>query len=254
MTSTASPLDLPERLAAELRAADRWLVLTGAGASADSGVPTFREAQTGLWARYDPQQLATPGAFVDNPQLVWDWYCWRRELTASAEPNAGHVALAEIAKLKPELRLVTQNVDGLHQRAGSTDVIEFHGNIERNRCFDCDRPAVDVAAGASGPPPCPECGGLLRPDVVWFGEAIPPAALEAAFAAAAKAEVYLSVGTSAVVYPAAGLAEVAAAAGATIVEINPTPTPLSASADQVLNGPSAAWLPAIASALAEAVS
>lgn len=254
MTPTASPHDVPARLAAELCAAERWLVLTGAGASADSGVPTFREAQTGLWARYDPQQLATPGAFVANPQLVWDWYCWRRELIATAEPNAGHVALAAIAKLKPELRLVTQNVDGLHQRAGSADVIEFHGNIERNRCFDCERPAADVPASASGPPPCPHCGGLLRPDVVWFGEAIPSAALEAAFAAAAKAEVYLSVGTSAVVYPAAGLAEVAAAAGATVVEINPTPTPLSASADHVLEGTAAAWLPAIASTLVEAVS
>ena len=228
--------------------------MTGAGASADSGVPTFREAQTGLWARYDPQQLATPGAFVDNPQLVWDWYCWRRELIATAEPNAGHVALAAIAKLKPALRLVTQNVDGLHQRAGSTDVIEFHGNIERNRCFDCELLAANLPAGSSGPPTCPDCGGLLRPDVIWFGEAIPPAALEAAFAAAAKAEVYLSVGTSAVVYPAAGLAEVAAAAGATIVEINPTPTPLSASADHVLEGTAAGWLPAIATALVEAVS
>jgi NAD-dependent deacetylase len=254
LTSTASPLDLPDRFAAELRAANRWLVLTGAGVSADSGVPTFREAQTGLWARYDPQQLATPGAYVDNPQLVWDWYCWRRELIAIAEPNPGHVALAAIAKLKPELRLVTQNVDGLHQRAGSTDVIEFHGNIRHNRCFRCGRPAADVPAGSPGPPPCRHCGGLLRPDVVWFGEAIPPAALEAAFAAAANAEIYLSVGTSAVVYPAAGLAEVAAAAGATVVEINAAPTPLSASADHILAGTAAAWLPAIASALVEAVS
>jgi NAD-dependent deacetylase len=229
-------------------------VLTGAGVSADSGVPTFREAQTGLWAQYDPQQLATPGAFVDNPQRVWDWYRWRRELIAAAQPNAGHVALTTINELKPQFRLVTQNVDGLHQRAGSTDVIEFHGNIARNRCFDCERPAGNVPDDAPSPPPCPHCGGPLRPDVVWFGETIPPAALEAAFAAAANAEIYLSVGTSAVVYPAAGLAEVAAAAGATVVEINQTPTPLSASADHVLEGSAATWLPAIASALVEAVS
>jgi NAD-dependent deacetylase len=254
LSSAGTVRVLPGKLAAELGAADRWLVLTGAGISADSGVPTFREAQTGLWARYDPQQLATPAAFHDHPQLVWDWYAWRRELVANAMPSPGHVALAELAVLKPSLRLVTQNVDGLHQRAGSPNVIEFHGNIHRNRCFDCSRLAPDSLAGHACPPSCPNCGHLLRPDVVWFGEPIPQAALARAFAAAEQAQVYVSVGTSALVYPAAGLADVAGRAGATIVEINPARTPLSASADFVLEGTASEWLPAIATTLSEAVS
>lgn len=229
-------------------------MLTGSGVSAASGVPTFRDAQTGLWAKYDSQALATPGAFRDNPTLVWDWYEWRRSLIARADPNPAHYALAELEVLKPALTLVTQNVDGLHQRAGSESVVEFHGNIVRNRCFDCGIVPQDEPQGDSRPPACNHCGGFLRPDVVWFGEAIPQVALEAAARAANAAEIYLSVGTAAAVYPAAGLAQAAAMAGATIVEINPERTPLSTLADFVLDGSAASWLPVIASAVRERVS
>ena len=231
-------------------------MLTGSGVSAASGVPTFRDAQTGLWAKYDAEALATPGAFRDNPTLVWDWYEWRRSLIARAEPNPAHFALAELASLKPSLTLVTQNVDGLHQRAGSQAVIEFHGNIVRNRCFECSRVAdADAELDTDArPPTCRHCSGLLRPDVVWFGEAIPQTALEAAANAASAAEVFLSVGTAAAVYPAAGLAQAAGVAGATIVEINPERTPLSALANHVLDGSAASWLPAIAAAVRDGVS
>jgi len=229
-------------------------VLTGAGISADSGVPTFRDAQTGLWARYDPAQLATPDAFRDDPQLVWEWYAWRRALINAARPNAGHRALAELAMLKPQLRLVTQNVDGLHQRAGSNAVIELHGNITRDRCSSCGRIAAAATTAAPQPPECLHCGHLVRPDVVWFGEPLPADALETAYSAAAASEVLIAVGTSSVVYPAAGLTDVAARAGATVIEINPARTPLSATADFVLDGTAAAWLPTIAEHLKRTIS
>ena len=245
---------LPGDLAAQLAKTERWVILTGAGVSADSGVPTFRDAQTGLWARYDAYTLATPAAFAENPTLVWDWYQWRRSLIAAAEPNAGHRAIAELAMLKPGLTLVTQNVDGLHQRAGSPTVIEFHGNINRNTCFDCGTVAAALCASDRRPPSCSICDGLLRPDVVWFGEAIPRPAIEAAFAAVERSEIFFAVGTSALVYPAAGLADAAAEAGALIVEVNPDRTPLSMVADHVLEGPAASWLPTIAASLREAVS
>ena len=182
-------------------------MLTGAGVSAESGIPTFREAQTGLWEKYDPLELATPEAFLRDPELVWRWYRWRRELVARAQPNAGHIALAQLAQRVPRLTLVTQNVDGLHQRAGSADVVEFHGNLFENRCF-AEGCLVDVTADAMVPT-CPGCGALVRPGVVWFGEAIPGQALDASFAAATDCDVFLSVGTSSLVYPAAGLADVA---------------------------------------------
>ncbi len=254
MTASPTPTTLSSELAERLVSAERWLVLTGSGVSAASGVPTFRDAQTGLWAKYDSQALATPGAFRANPTLVWDWYEWRRSLIAQADPNPAHYALVELEGMKPALTLVTQNVDGLHQRAGSKSIVEFHGNIVRNRCFDCGVVADLEPEGDSRPPTCGHCGGFLRPDVVWFGEAIPQTALEAAAHAANAAEIFLSVGTAAAVYPAAGLAQAAAMAGATIVEINPERTPLSATADYVLDGPAASWLPAIASAVREGVS
>lgn len=223
--------------------------MTGSGISAESGVPTFRDAQTGLWANYRAEELATPQAFTDNPRLVWDWYCWRRELIHRAQPNAGHRALVTLAELKPELALITQNVDGLHQRAGNSNVVEFHGNIERDKCFACNRIPTGTPDTTERPPECETCGGLLRPDVVWFGEAIPTAALETAFRATDSCEVFLSVGTSALVYPAAGLAEAAAGQGATIVEINTNSTPLTSVADYVLQGSAAYWLPAIAASV-----
>ena len=223
-------------------------MLTGAGVSAESGVPTFREAQTGLWEQYDPLQLATPEAFARDPELVWRWYRWRRDLVASAEPNAGHRALAELQSLVPRLTLVTQNVDGMHQRAGSSDVIEFHGNLFSDRCSAEGR---IVRATADEPVPlCPECGSYLRPGVVWFGEAIPEDALHASFAAAADCCVFLSVGTSALVYPAAGLADVAREAGAFTIEVNPSPTGQSESYSASLRGNAGKVLPQLVESLA----
>lgn len=211
-------------------------------------MPTFREAQTGLWARYDPLELATPEAFARDPELVWRWYQWRRELVANAAPNAGHRALAELASLVPRLTLVTQNVDGMHQRAGSPDVIEFHGNIFTNRCFADGR--IVEAEGDDGVPTCPDCGAHVRPGVVWFGEAIPEDALHAAFAAATDCDVFLSIGTSALVYPAAGLGDVAREAGAVTIEVNPSPTGQSDAYTASLRGNAGDVLPKLVELLA----
>ncbi len=225
--------------------------MTGSSISAESGVPTFRDAQTGLWAKYNAEELATPSAFASNPTLVWDWYVWRRELIGRTQPNAGHEALVTLAKLKPGLVLITQNVDGLHQRAGSTNIIEFHGRIDRDKCFSCNQIAPGTIETAEQPPRCEACGDRLRPDVIWFGESIPPAAMEAAFRATEDCDVFLSVSTSALVYPAAGLAQAAAARGATVVETNTNATPLTASADYPLQGLASFWLPAIAASVAQ---
>lgn len=226
-----------------LRISRHAFVLTGAGVSAESGVPTFREAQSGLWEQYDPLDLATPEAFLRDPELVWRWYRWRRELVANAEPNAGHRALAHLAGLVPRLTLVTQNVDGLHQRAGSPDVIEFHGNLFEDRCF-AEGCVIEPDPDATVPT-CPGCGAHGRPGVVWFGEAIPERALQASLAAAAECDLFLSVGTSSLVYPAAGLAEIAAKAGATVAEINPAPTGLAAQFDHVIAAEAGAALPGL---------
>lgn len=236
---------IPTELIAHLRAARRVAVLTGAGISAESGVPTFREAQTGLWARYDPEELATPDAFRRNPKLVWEWYAWRQERVRQAEPNPGHLALVEMERRIAEFTLITQNVDGLHRRAGSHQVLELHGNLFRAKCLDEDRPVESWPDSAEIPPRCPRCGALLRPDVVWFGEMLPAGALRAAEQAAATAEVFLSIGTSTLVYPAAELPFTALRAGATVVEVNPQPTPLSPHVTFSLNGPAGAILSAL---------
>jgi NAD-dependent deacetylase len=216
--------------------------------SAESGVPTFREAQTGLWSQYDPMELATPDAFERDPELVWRWYRWRRELVARAEPNAGHRALAELQSLLPRLTLVTQNVDGMHQRAGSRNVIEFHGNIFTDRCF-ADGRIVEVDAGESLPA-CPDCGGHVRPGVVWFGESIPEDALNDSFAAAADCDVFISIGTSSLVFPAAGLGDIARQAGAMTIEVNPNPTGQSESFTASLRGNAGTVLPQLVESLA----
>ena len=239
----------PRELADVLRACRHLCVLTGAGMSAESGIPTFRAAQTGLWERYDPLELATPEAFSRDPELVWRWYSWRRELVAAATPNPGHFALARLACLLPRLTLITQNVDGLHQKAGSRTVIEFHGNLFANRCSVEGRLVEDDVVIENGIPCCPRCGARLRPGVVWFGEAIPPAALAAAADAAADCDLFLSIGTSALVWPAAGLAESARAAGARVVEINPAETGLSAACDFRLAGNSGEVLPELVNCL-----
>lgn len=241
-------IEIPERLVRALKAARHVVALTGAGVSAESGVPTFRDAQTGLWARFRPEDLATPEAFRRNPAMVWDWYAFRREAVARVAPNPGHVALARLAERVPRLTLLTQNVDGLHRRAGSPAVIELHGNLLATRCLDCDKPQ-EPAVGTGSPPPCECARSVLRPDVVWFGENLPVAALKAATDAADDCDVFLSIGTSTVVYPAAELPFRAARHGALVVEVNPDRTPLSQTADIVLRHPSGIALPALLSAL-----
>ncbi|HVF63128.1 MAG TPA: NAD-dependent deacylase [Casimicrobiaceae bacterium] len=240
---------IPDALAVRLRSAARVAVLTGAGVSAESGVPTFRDALTGLWAKFDPRDLATPSAFARNPTLVWDWYAARRETVKSVEPNPGHFAIATMETLVGDFLLVTQNVDGLHARAGSRKLVELHGNIARVRCSREDR-VVDAwhASPDSLPPRCPHCGAFLRPDVVWFEEMLPAGALEAAEAAARRCDVFIVAGTSGEVYPAAALPHYAKAAGARVVEVNPDATPLSSLADDCLRGGSATVLPALVEA------
>ncbi len=241
MTSEADPT-IPEDLTEALRRAERVVALTGSGISAESGVPTFREAQTGLWARYDPQELATPEAFAREPSLVWEWYAWRRKLVEEAAPNPGHVALAELESRVPYFTLVTQNVDGLHQRAGSKHSIELHGNIRRARCSS-EGLIVEPQESGVAPPACQNCGAPLRPDVVWFGEALPREAMEMASAAARGCDVFLSVGTSSLVYPAAGLPYEALESGALVVEVNPAETSLTTHADHALRGTAGSVLP-----------
>jgi NAD-dependent deacetylase len=211
---------IPESLITTLRAARHVAVLTGAGVSAESGIPTFRDAQSGLWARYSPEELATPEAFRRNPRLVWDWYAMRRQAVLAAEPNPGHFALAALARHVPRLSLITQNVDGLHARAGSNDLIELHGNITRVRCSAEGTCYSSWVEGPQLPPPCPACGAPLRPDVVWFGEQLPYAALEQAWAATEDCDLFFSVGTSGLVEPAASLPRLAYSRGATLGVIN----------------------------------
>jgi NAD-dependent deacetylase len=241
-------MTIPQSLAGAIAAARSVAVLTGAGVSAESGVPTFRDAQTGLWAQFDPQKLATPDAFRRNPKLVWDWYAWRRKLVAEAEPNAGHRALAMLEGRVSDFVLITQNVDGLHRRAGSRNVVELHGNIGRVKCSRENTIVEHWTEVGDEVPRCAGCGALLRPDVVWFEESLSPDALQAAEDAARRCQILLVVGTSAEVYPAAALPDYAKSAGATIIEINPNPTPLSDAADYVLRAPAGDVLPALVAA------
>ena len=232
----------PRALVEAVRGAESVVALTGSGVSAESGVPTFRDAQTGLWAKYDPQRLATPEAFARDPALVWRWYAWRRSLVEAASPNAGHQALAKLERSVPDFSLVTQNVDGLHGEAGSEKVLELHGNIRRSRC-SAENVAVEPDETGQAPPLCPNCGAPLRPDVVWFGEALPAAEARAASEAARSCDLFLSVGTSGLVYPAAALPYEALESGATVVEVNPEPTPLASDAHYSLRGRAGEVLP-----------
>jgi NAD-dependent deacetylase len=227
-----------------VRAARRIVLLSGAGMSAESGVPTFRDAQTGLWAKFRVQDLATEEAFRRKPEMVWDWYAQRRASIAQVEPNAGHVAIARFQQRHPgRLTVVTQNVDGLHQRAGSPGVLALHGNIADDRWLDPPRPCCSAGPLPPGRPPrCPGCGNLRRPAVVWFGEMLPQRELALAEQAAADADLMLVVGTSGVVYPAAGLAR---ATQGRVVIVNPEASALDDAADEVLAGTAAAILPAL---------
>ncbi|MGB7755938.1 MAG: NAD-dependent deacylase [Salinisphaera sp.] len=238
------------RAAALLAQARNILVLTGAGISAESGIPTFREAQTGLWAQYSPEDLATPEAFARHPERVWAWYRWRRALIARGGVNAGHRAIAALGGLT-RVFVATQNVDGLHAAAGSLDIAELHGNIWRDRCSRCDttvaheilEPATeDIAV-------CRECGAMMRPDVVWFGEMLPIDALRAAESALDRADAVLVVGTSSRVYPAAALADAAIESARPVIEINPQPTGLSDTVDIRLADSASRALPALVAAL-----
>ena len=237
-------------------AARTIVVLTGAGISAESGVPTFR-GEGGLWKSFRAEELATPEAFERDPRLVWEWYSWRRDKVAACAPNAAHIALARLALERPHVRIVTQNVDGLHADAaravaGPADPraampLELHGSLFRDRCSMCafwqeNRSGVDHADLATLPR-CENCGALLRPDVVWFGERLPPGAMEEATEWAARADVCLIIGTSGLVHPAAGLGNATRANGGSVIELNPDETPLSRTARVVLRGRAAAIAP-----------
>ena len=251
-----------EHARAALEHAERIVVLTGAGVSAESGVPTFR-GTGGLWKSHRPEELATPAAFTRDPRTVWEWYAWRRGIVATCAPNAGHLALARLALEREHVTLVTQNVDGLPHRAAEAVAgageaatraypLEVHGAIHRDRCSGCDartpgRAVVDTTS-AESLPRCEACGALLRPDVVWFGEPLDLDVLGAALAAAEAADVCLVVGTSSVVYPAAGVAEIALRAGAALIEVNPEETPLSPFASVAVRAGAAVALPAMLAA------
>ncbi|MGC5022419.1 SIR2 family NAD-dependent protein deacylase [Micromonospora sp. DT47] len=248
---------VPRRAAQLLGSARRVVIFTGAGISAESGVPTFRDDLTGLWARFDAQRLATAEAFHADPDLVWGWYEWRRRRVARAEPNPGHLAIATIEARVSGSTVITQNVDDLHERAGTLAPIHLHGSLFAPRCIGAaahpaifqdtqDGEAAQPHEGRRIPPPqCASCAVLVRPGVVWFGEALPEAALTAAVEAAAASDVLLTVGTSGVVYPAAEIPRIAARSGATVIQVNPEPTPLDRVSAINLRGTAAQVLPAL---------
>ena len=246
-----------ERAVEVLRRASRVVALTGAGMSQESGVPTFRDALTGLWSRYDPMELATPDAFRRNPARVFGWYLSRWRGARTVSPHAGHVALARLEGAFGDFAVVTQNVDGLHRRAGSREIVELHGCLEAFRCFDgghsFDIDRIEQLAPPEDaevePPACDTCGSPIRPGVVWFGETLPAGAVERAWRLVQQSDVVLVIGTSAVVYPAAELPGVALAAGAEVIEINPQETPLTPRATLTWRATAAAALPQLADAL-----
>jgi NAD-dependent deacetylase len=250
--------DSPEldRAVAALEGARRVVAVTGAGMSQDSGVPTFRDAQTGLWARYDPQELATESAFRSHPGRVFGWYLSRWQKVRDVDPHPGYYALVRMEAVFDDLVIATQNVDGMHARSGSRNVVELHGSLAAFRCFECGHPynsakleRLRTAAGEVEPPICGQCGGPIRPGVVWFGETLPADAVQRAWAAVGRCDALLVVGTSALVYPAAELPEIALQRGCPVVAINPDATPLTPRVDVWLEEPAAIALPQLADRL-----
>lgn len=228
-------IQISEKLADLLKSASSVIALTGAGISAESGVPTFRGSK-GLWRRYKPEQLATPEAFQKDPKLIWEWYDWRRSLIYNIKPNRAHKALVEFEEYFPEFALITQNIDGLHYRAGSSKILELHGNIWRMRNVKTNETRINFCEHLDSLPPTAEDGTLLRPDVVWFGESLDPEILEQAVESSRNADLFFVVGTSGVVHPAASLPMIARDSGAYLVEANPQETPLTAVVDESLRG------------------
>jgi len=231
MPNSFTILDVRDRI----QQAQSVTVLTGAGISADSGVPTFRGAD-GLWKNFRPEQLASPDAFAQDPKLVWEWYNWRRELLATKRPNAAHEALVQLESQLPDFWVITQNVDGLHAMAGTQHLSEIHGNIWKVRCTQCHNVSQNHDVPLPFPPSCAECGGLLRPHIVWFGESLTPEDLEYSYAALQRCDILLIIGTSGVVYPAASFAPVAKDHGAFVVELNLEATPHSSVVDVSFQG------------------
>jgi NAD-dependent deacetylase len=245
--------ELMQKAITWLAAARSIAVLTGAGVSKESGIPTFRDALEGLWENYNPEELATPQGFQRNPKLVWQWYASRRQMLKQAQPNPAHYALARLAELK-SVTLITQNVDGLHEKAGSKGVLELHGSLVRYKCFKGNHPIpLDLVEGAQEPPACPRCGSLARPDVVWFGEMLPLKTLQKAYQAASECDVMLVVGTSGLVHPAASLPLSALKAGAITIEVNPDHTALTRRLDIHLNGRAGSLMPTLVEGVAKAL-
>ncbi|WP_439253903.1 SIR2 family NAD-dependent protein deacylase [Pseudomonas monteilii] len=244
-------MDVLADAANALRQARHVVVLSGAGISAESGIPTFRDQLTGLWARHDPQRLETAKAFRENPALVWGWYLWRRQQVLQAQPNAAHRAIVRLADNGRQVTVITQNIDDLHERAGSQRVVHLHGSLITPKCFACHRPAESAAAEPPvsqedelvEPPRCSHCNGRLRPGVVWFGEDLPAGAWKIAAQAARQCDVLLSIGTSGVVMPAASLPDLALAAGAVVIHINPIDVGMDGPNEMMLIGEAGHVLP-----------
>ncbi len=229
--------------AAKLLKNSRFPVIsTGAGMSQESGIPTFRDAPNSLWGNFNPEKLASKNGFLNNPPLVWRWYLERQRMIAQAEPNPGHIAVARLEKMFDSFVLITQNIDDLHRKAGSKNIVELHGNIFRYKCFDNEHPVLELPDDNNVPPMC-RCGSLIRPDVVWFGEPLPEYAVTQAFAAISKCDTILVIGTSGTVYPAASFPSLAHEKGAAVIEINPQDSLSSRGADIFLKGPAAQLLP-----------
>lgn len=243
---------IPQDLIAALKKAKHVVVFTGAGVSAESGIPTFRDSLTGLWERFNAEDLATPGAFRKNKELVWGWYEWRRMKVLQAQPNPAHIAIAALATLVPKLTIVTQNVDDLHERAGSTDVLHLHGSLHSPRCATCGQAHIfppgiplEPEGGRRLSPPACICGDFVRPGVVWFGEDLPVRELRQAYQAAQECDMLFAIGTSGVVLPAARIPSLAKQAGACVVQINPTSTTLDHECTWLLHGAAGNIMPCL---------